>query len=249
MRDRLQAVIWDFDGTLVDTRRKNLSVTRSLFETVRGAPADSCPALRSLASYERALRAHRNWQVFYRDELGMTDDQVNEAGSQWMSFQRRDRTEANLIEGVADVVRELRPIPQGIVSLNARDNILRFLADLGLESPFGEVLGYEAVGLDRQKPAPDALVLCIERLTGLKPGCVLFVGDHAADVDCAHNTNALFASRGLDIEVLAIGVLYGPSATDSWSAVPHLRARDPREILSFIDGRQPGLGATTTGTD
>ena len=32
MHEKLTAVIWDFDGTLVDTRRKNMTVARALVE-------------------------------------------------------------------------------------------------------------------------------------------------------------------------------------------------------------------------
>ena len=37
----VQAVIWDFDGTLVDTRQKNFNVTRALVERIKGEPPTS----------------------------------------------------------------------------------------------------------------------------------------------------------------------------------------------------------------
>ena len=236
----LRAVIWDFDGTLVDTRQKNLNVTRALVEVVCGVPADSCEALCSLQQYEDALSRHVSWREFYRQELRMSDAQVGEAASQWMAFQLRDETRAELIDGVNEVVRALAHLPQGIVSLNARDNIRRFLVNLGVEAHFDEVIGYEAVGLERQKPAPDALVLCIERLTDLAPGRVLFVGDHSTDVECAINANQWFASRGVDVEVLSVGAQYGPTPYHaSWVSEPHLRALTPRDILGFVESLPP----------
>lgn len=246
MSNELTAIVWDFDGTLVDTRAKNLSVTRALVELVQGRNADSFPALRSLADYEKALHRHSNWKHFYRIELEMTDEQVHDAGSRWMEHQLADRTAARLYDGIPEVLDTIGHVPHGIVSLNARDNILRFLAELELEEHFAEVIGYEEVGLDRQKPEPDALVLCIERLTAMRPGTVLFVGDHETDVQCAHNTTALFRERGLPVQVVSVSALYGPDHDDSgWRVEPDFRARQPAEILEVVE-RLPG--ATRPGS-
>lgn len=239
MATELTAIVWDFDGTLVDTRAKNLSVTRSLVELVKSRAADSFPALRSLGDYERALHRHSNWKDFYRVELEMTEAEVLDAGSRWMEHQLTDVTAASFYDGIPEVLAALDSVPHGIVSLNSRDNILRFLGQLRLQEHFGEVIGYEAVGLDRQKPEPDALVLCIERLTAMRPGTVLFVGDHETDAQCAHNTTCLFRERGVPVQVMAVGALYAPGADDThWSPRPHFRARSPEEILEVV-GRLP----------
>ena len=41
--DRVAAVIWDFDGTLVDTRAKNIAVNRRIIEAVTGRPWTGLP--------------------------------------------------------------------------------------------------------------------------------------------------------------------------------------------------------------
>lgn len=245
MSSELTAVVWDFDGTLVDTRAKNLNVTRALVERVKGAPAETFPALRSLEEYERALHRHVDWKGFYRLELDMSEQEMLDAGSQWMDYQLRDRTAASFYEGIPEVLAGLPGMPHGIVSLNARDNILRFLAELGLDHYFAEVLGYEAVSIHRQKPCPDALVMCIERLTGARPGRVLFVGDHETDVQCAHNATRHFRELGLAIEVLSVGALYGPAAdANRWSTRPHFEARTAREILDVVSELPASARAT-----
>lgn len=241
MSKTLTAVVWDFDGTLVDTRAKNLNVTRALVELVKGRSADSFAALRSLGDYERALHRHTNWKDFYRAELQMSDDEVLDAGSRWMEHQLADRTAARYYDGIPEVLSAMGHVPHGIVSLNARDNILRFLSEMELDHHFAEVIGYEAVGLDRQKPEPDALVLCIERLTEMRAGTVLFVGDHETDVQCAHNTTLHFRERGVPVEVVSVSALYGPAADDSgWQVEPHFRARSPADILGVLE-RLPAI--------
>ena len=238
----LTAVIWDFDGTLVDTREKNLNVTRALVELVTGLPAERFSALRSLVDYERALQRHGSWKDFYCEELRMTDAQANKAGSRWMEYQLRDRTPVPPFDGIEEVLQALQHLPHGIVSLNAKPNIERFLGELELHHHFEEVLGYEAVAMDRQKPKPDALLLCIERMTGMRPGRVLFVGDHEVDVQCAHNATRLLASRGVPIEVLSVGAHYSPNAESSHRrARPHFTARCPREILDYVEELRASL--------
>ncbi|MFN2222862.1 MAG: hypothetical protein ACK2UH_09940, partial [Candidatus Promineifilaceae bacterium] len=51
-----RAGVWDFDGTLVDTRRKNWQVTRALIPAVSGRPPEAFPALASLEAIEGARR-------------------------------------------------------------------------------------------------------------------------------------------------------------------------------------------------
>lgn len=235
--DQLTAVVWDFDGTLVDTRQKNLNVTRRLVELLRGIPADSLPALRSLASYERALHRHNHWKDFYREELGMTDADIARAEQNWLEQQVLDETEATSYDGILEVLEELAHLPHGIVSLNARSNILRFLEQLEMHRHFDEVLGFEAVQPHRQKPHPEALVACIDRLTESRPGKVLYIGDHASDMECARNASRHFLECSVQIEVIGIGAVYSPLADASeWEASAHFRAEHPREILTFVAG-------------
>ena len=48
----IQAIIWDYDGTLVDTRLKNYQVNRAILEAVTGKSADEFEGLTSFESHE-----------------------------------------------------------------------------------------------------------------------------------------------------------------------------------------------------
>lgn len=236
MSERLTAIVWDFDGTLVDTRQKNLSVTRALTERIKGAPVERFAALRSLSDYEQALHRHEDWRSFYGHELRMSEEEVLAAGARWGEFQLADRTDAPSYDGVPEVLERLAHLPQGIVSLNSRANILRFLAQLALDHHFDEVVGYEAFEPHRHKPAPDALVACIEALTALRPGTVMYIGDHESDARCVDNTNRYFRTHGIEVDVVSVGAFYAPLADDSgWSTRPHLRAENPGQILDHVE--------------
>jgi len=231
----VQAVIWDFDGTLVDTRQKNFNVTRALVERIKGEPPEAFEALRSLQRYEHALHRHRHWKDFHRQELEMTEDQIRLAETSWLDQQLADETAATSYDGIREVLEGLSHLPHGIVSLNATQNIVRFLERLQLQAHFKEVMGHEAVDAGRQKPLPDALVACIDRLTGSRPGRIVYVGDHESDIECVHNTNVHYANQKIPVEVIGISAVYGPLSDDShWSAEPHFRAEHPQQILTFV---------------
>lgn len=232
----LTAVIWDFDGTLVDTRAKNFAVTCTLVAQVTGSPATDVPALSSMAAYEAALLRHQHWQDFYRHELGLGEAELLEAAGLWVEAQARDRTAAPAFDGVVDVLDELGHLPHGIVSLNASDNITRIIGELGIGSRFGEVLGFEAVPFERRKPEPDALLLCMDRLNARVPGTVIYIGDHETDTLCAARAHASLDADGVPIRVVSVAAAFGTSAdVGSWSKRPDYVARSARELLAIAD--------------
>ena len=133
-------------------------------------------------------------------------------------------------------------MPQGIVSLNSESNIDRFLRQLDMRHHFGAIFGHESVETGRQKPHPDALIRCIEALTGGRPGFVMYVGDHETDIECAHRANDHFESLGTDVRVISIGALYAPHHDDGrWEARPDCRAEHPSEIVHGLAEILAGL--------
>ena len=137
----LTAVVWDYDGTLVDTREKNLSVTRRLIETVSPSPAGDLPVLESVEAYEAALLKVRSWREFYRDYLHLSEERTDEAGLLWASYQESDTTPVRVFDGVSLVLGGLQQVPQGIFSLNSRGNIHEALEASDLSAYFGSIVG------------------------------------------------------------------------------------------------------------
>ncbi len=228
----LKAVVWDFDNTLVDTRARNRSVTRRIIATVTRRDPDEFEALRSQTAYDLAIHRTQNWQHLYRDHFALSSEMIEAAGALWTRYQREDDTPNRWYDGVADAVRSLDRWPQAIVSMNTRANIRAALADQGLASAFSLVIGCEEVGYDRQKPEPDGLLHCLERLTDLGAGVVLYVGDHPVDAQCAANANLRLAARGVRLRVVAVGAAYGTAAgTDPWPVEPSVRVASPRDVL------------------
>jgi HAD superfamily hydrolase (TIGR01549 family) len=233
----LAAVIWDFDGTLVDTRRRNYSVVRRLMADVTGAPADTIPALASLDHYDRVNRRYVNWRDLYRREFGFSEAETDRVGMLWSEYQLNDTTPALPFDGIPHVLEAIATVPHGIVSQNARGQIERALHESNIKQHFGFVVGYDGVPLDRQKPAPDGLLACIEELTGMRGGRVLYVGDHETDVRCAHNANDALRERDVPITVQSVAASFlNPDEPQHWSSRPDFIARAPHDLIAIAAG-------------
>jgi HAD superfamily hydrolase (TIGR01549 family) len=239
-RGQLRAIIWDFDGTLVDTRDKNLQVTRKIVQAVTGRPASVFPSLRSVDAYEDATRRATNWRDLYQSAFKFTEQQTDDAGALWTEYQLRDDTLAPFFPGIVEVIAELDHLTHGIVSQNSHRNITELLSGVGLLECFQCIVGYEEVDLARQKPEPDGLLMCIERLTGFAPGVVLYVGDHEADVQCAARADSVLMDTASQIRVMAVGAFFAVGSDDGhWPVKPEFRAYHPRDVLQVVGSLLP----------
>lgn len=228
------AVIWDFDGTLVDSREKNLSVTREIIETITSQSADAFDALASVTSYKAATVRARNWRDLYASEFGFAEGDIDQAGALWTEYQHRDATATPIIDGIHDTLRALDHLPHGIVSQNAKAIISSVLDGSELGDHFHAIIGYEEVAMSAQKPAPDGLLHCIELLTAFRLGCVFYIGDHEGDTLCAAHAKEEVAARGLPVEIVAIAALFEGETTETWSVVPDHEARRPQDIPRIV---------------
>ncbi len=233
------AIIWDFDGTLVDSRHRNLSVNRSIVKRLTGRAWEDFKALESIPEYDAAVARCTNWRDFYEREFGLSGPAVESAGRLWPEYQLRDETPVESFEGVRETLEDLGHLPHGIVSQNARDVITATLGPLGLGERFAHVVGYQEVGPGRQKPASDGLLDCLEALTDLAPGMAFYIGDHPTDTQCVAESRRELAARGLDIELKSIAVLYGGESTHTWSTQPDEVAGSPHEIVEIVERHLP----------
>jgi HAD superfamily hydrolase (TIGR01549 family) len=235
----VQAIIWDYDGTLVDTRKKNLNVTRQIVGRVAGVDPLTFDALRSQENYASVNRRSRNWRDLYIDEFGFTEEQTDSAGRLWTEYQLKDATPTPMYDGIQHVVAELRDFRNGIVSQNSQSTIFQVLQENDLLRYFRLIVGYEEVDLRKQKPHPEGLLMCIEKLTPLRSGCVLYVGDHATDIECARNANVTLHENGSKLRVVSIGAAYSSDGSSpEWPVPPDHEARNVRDLVDIVQSYQ-----------
>ena len=232
----INAIIWDYDGTLVDTRHKNLNVTKKIIASTTKTDASKFPALQSLENYDIANRRTSNWRELYRQEFNLTENQIDEAGRMWTSYQLNDHTEAVFYEGIETVINKLAEFPHGIVSQNSRSNIAQHLEKKHILPFFKYIVGYEEVDLKKQKPEPDGLLSCMEKLSPLKSGYVCYIGDHETDVHCVRAANRALQENNVNVKIFSIGACYDTGTdTAAWSVRPDFEAHQVEDILKIVD--------------
>ena len=231
----IKTIIWDYDGTLVDTRHKNLNVTRNIIESIIETDAEEFSALRSLENYSLANRKASNWRELYRQELNLTEKQIDEAGRLWTAYQLNDNTEVVFYEGIEAAISDLAEFRHAIVSQNSRSGIMQNLAKKQLLPLFKYIVGYEEVDLKKQKPEPDGLLSCIEKLSMPGAGCVCYIGDHETDVQCVRAANRALQQENANVRIFSIGACYdsGPN-TSTWKYRPDYEAQKVEDILKIV---------------
>ncbi|MCH7955362.1 MAG: HAD family hydrolase, partial [Candidatus Marinimicrobia bacterium] len=136
--------------------------------------------------------------------------------------------------GIQRVLSSFKGIPQGIVSQNSKTNICRHLEKEDLIKNFGQIVGYEEVEIDKQKPEPGGLINCIEKLIGSKSGAVFYIGDHETDIQCAMNANRVL--QNTELKICSIGAFYGYVSNNSdWSVQPDYEAHSVQDIFNIIN--------------
>ncbi len=235
-----KVVIWDFDGTLVDSHPKNLNVNRRILQRLTGRSPDAFPALTSLRSYERAVARAGNWRDFYARELGLHAADIEEAGRMWPGLLQSDPTPHVPFDGVAEALEELDDMPHGILSQNDSGVIRDALETSGLAAYFSLIIGHGELEPAHQKPAGDGLLQSIEALGVSEPGHVFFVGDHVTDAMCVANARCTLHETGRAHAIHCIAARFGEFDGEAWSVDPDHVAKTPADVVRLVRTRTEG---------
>jgi len=229
---KINAVIWDYDGTLADTRMKNINVTKAVVAEILGDRFVKNSALDSIENYEKANANAAHWRELYRNEFGMNDTQIDNAGKLWTKHQMLDNTEVQLFAGISLTITILDKYPQAIVSQNSSKVIKNNLKIFNIGKYFNHIVGYEEVDYANQKPNPTGLITCISAITDLTiDNSIIYVGDHITDIECAHRANEKLGSKTV------ISILLNNKKNNlskGWKHSPDFIADHPEDILDII---------------
>jgi pyrophosphatase PpaX len=189
------AILFDLDGTLVDTVPFILAAVRHAFEGYGRCPTDAewiagigTPLRLQLASFARSaddveplLARYRTYWIAHHDRM------------------------TRLFPGTMEVVTDLaaRGHPLGVVTAKTEEGALRTLRHTGLLAHLGAVVGADTCA--RCKPDPEPVLVALARL-GRSPAEAVLVGDSVHDVAAARGAGvrAIAATWGAcDREALA----------------------------------------------
>ena len=176
----LRAILFDVDGTLLDTRDAWIA---AFDDGLAAIGSDATPG-----------RDGARWigtpiETIYAERCGVSGDDLRRAVE---AFQRSEaaslRLGVQVYPGVADMVRSLRPWSLATVTNKRTDTTREALRLAGLSDAFAVVVGGDAVA--RKKPAPDAVLQVANSLRVPTAACAV-VGDTEIDVRAGRAAGAI----------------------------------------------------------
>ncbi len=172
------AVIFDLDGTLVDTVETRIAAWLSVFDEWQ------LPATRELvapligADGKRLAR-----EVATRAGKTLDDAQAEAIDRRSGEIYETLNTNPRPLPGGKELIQTLdhRQIPWAIATSSRRDQVATSIAAMGLP---GEPRIVDGSHVEHAKPAPDLLLLAARQL-GMEPERCWYVGDSTADMAAA----------------------------------------------------------------
>ncbi|MCP4974942.1 MAG: HAD family hydrolase [Maribacter sp.] len=232
---KINAILWDYDGTLVNSVPKNIDITKQILSEVapRLTGKNLPDYLKSEESYHTANHQSNNWQDLYINYYGMSEKEMFEAGTLWTKYQLKNTTPVELFAGIEQTIKQIN-LPQGICSQNSSKNIYQVLRQNNLHSKFKSVLGYDDIPSNAQKPNPFGGLKCLEHIFENPIGnkIIFYIGDHEGDVEFARNIEAELCDNNKVISVIA---KYSSADTKLWNYKPDYEIEKPTDLLEIIN--------------
>jgi 2-phosphoglycolate phosphatase len=219
----VQAVLFDLDGTLLDTApdmvgalnalRREKSLASLPYEAVRGGVSHGAARVVRTgfpdADPQSFAALQRRFLEIYRGALSC---------------------ETRLFPGMEAVLRTLAAweIKTGIVTNKAAWLTEPLLEQLGLRARFACVVSGDTVAEKKPHPLP---LLHAATLAGVAPGNCIYVGDAQRDVQAAH-------AAGMPALVADYGYLLPGEDSAAWGGDAYLR--EPMDLLDWLRLRACG---------
>ena len=216
-RVRPVAVLFDLDGTLIDSIELILGSMRYAFAKCRApVPTDAewltgvgTPLRTMFQRYasedgeiDRLILAYREHQLANHDDLVRSYDDVEDT--------------------VARLAHDGHPL--AVVTSKTEALARRGLEHVGIMNYFGEIVGCDSC--ERHKPHPEPVLTALDRL-GYEPSEAVFVGDSVHDVEAGNAAG-----------VLTVAALWGPFSREQLAvALPGRYLERIADLPQLLAGR------------
>lgn len=214
----MQAVLFDLDGTLVDTA-PDLAYALNLQRERHGLPFLPEATIRPYASHgSRGLLEIGFGLLPDHAEFEQMRTEYLELYTQVMTRQPQ------LFDGMAEVLQEIeqRGLRWGIVTNKPRRFTLPMITHMALDSRAGAVISGDDA--PQPKPSPQTLLLACERMQ-LDPEQVVYVGDAERDVQAGN-------AAGMTTLVALFGYLSDMDRPEAWGADGCIQ--QPQDLLAYL---------------
>lgn len=183
---RVEAFVFDLDGTLVDSMR-DIAVSANFTRVHFGLPEIPYETLQGYVGDGAALLLDR---TLGHDSAGNVDDAMRAEGMRVFAdhYARHLLDNTRLFPGVLDVLMRYAAFPLHVATNKPRAFTDRILEGLGIAAAFRRVVGGDDT--PARKPDPRHLAAALEGLD-LAPAQVAMVGDSPNDVNAGRAFGAV----------------------------------------------------------
>jgi 2-phosphoglycolate phosphatase len=216
--DRVQAVLFDLDGTLIDSA-PDLAGAANELRAAHGLPALPFELFRPMVG------AGARGMLSVAFDLGPQHERFIELRDDFLRrYEQRMTHETRVFEAVLPVLEmlERRQRPWGIVTNKAARFTDPLVRSLGLQLRAAAVVAGDTTPHSKPHPAP---LLEAARRVGLDPSQCMYVGDDVRDVQAGH-------AAGMTTVVAGWGYLGAGEPIEAWGA--EYIVKTPAELLNLL---------------
>jgi haloacid dehalogenase superfamily, subfamily IA, variant 3 with third motif having DD or ED/haloacid dehalogenase superfamily, subfamily IA, variant 1 with third motif having Dx(3-4)D or Dx(3-4)E len=177
MTGSIKAVLFDLDGTLLDSFPMHYDVYETMFSRFGIAMSREL----FLSTYSP------NWYRTY-EAFGLAEEHWNAANDVWLTEAAKHTPQ--LFSGVTKVLVELsKSVTLGIVTSGSKGRVLTDLDRTGIATYFSSVVTGDDI--TEPKPSPEGLEIAMRQLS-VTPAEAIYVGDAHADFEMARAARVRF---------------------------------------------------------
>ena len=211
-------IIFDFDGTLVNTNDVIVDSWQATFEHFLGCRKD-----------RREIEATFGETLYHTIEEklpGKSYDEVCNYYRKWQDEHQEGRV--YVFGGIRELLQELRSRDRriGIATSRTAYSFWNYMKQFGMENLVDEVVTMNDV--THHKPHPESITATLEKFGhGIDPADVIMIGDTKYDIGCAGNA-------GIDSVLVGWSHYIDEESLRLSGFTPTYRISKPEELLEII---------------
>ena len=214
----IDTVLFDFDGTIMDTNDVIIGSWQQVYKTLRGEEGDLTYILSTFGE-----------PLEYSMETSFPEVSKEESVKIYRDWQKEHFLDMiHLFPGVEEMLAEVkaRGYRTGIATSRLSESLHRALSHFDLYKYFDAIVAVEDI--EEAKPAPDTIYKVLDKLNA-KPENAIMMGDSRLDILCARNAGVPSVLVGWS------ATLAGKTKEDfAPGEAPDFIIHDPAELLDII---------------